>query len=224
MKTTEKPSSQKKARKPIPYAERGIFTVYYLLKYKYITTAEANACMFYGYGCLEELVELFNNIDDEEILSPYLWTQEIIDSLRKLCRKLSAPGIYEKEYKLFNVRCDYYENLNERKEKKQLERKKWENDIIRYKKEKDAILKKLSQSKYGSLLNASKEVFIEKEQFSKRTATIIIHNMSDIRSGMDLLNVYMVNRNEFFRYKNLGRKAFNEICVVCEKYIELLKD
>jgi hypothetical protein len=225
MKTTSEKLSQKEREKTDVQPDMHVFTIYYLLKYKYITVEEANACTFFGIGSLYDFIYIFMDDDDneEDLLKSCSIPLEMIDTFKKLCLKFSDPAIYLEEYQLFRKRYKRFFDKIKRKEERRLKELKHQNDVKNWEEGKRVLFEKLAGSQYGVLLNAPKKEFIEQEQISGRLAAVL-NAMNDYPTAMDLLKVYVNNRIVFLRQKGIGAKTYKELEKICRKYIDKVKN
>jgi hypothetical protein len=188
------------------------FSIYYLFKYNYIPVKTANICMCAGLSNIEQIIQLFAEGRQNELLIMPGSSKDIISELKKLCDEFSDPLIVQKLYDQFAERIAYLKHYMEKVEIGK--REKLADRMARYRAEEiwDHIDKSV-------LENYDLKTFIEEQKLSQRAANILCMT-AGFTNVKQVLESFFPHRSELLKIKGIGLLSFFEIEKACYNFLE----
>jgi hypothetical protein len=188
------------------------FSVYYLFKYRLIDVKTANICMCAGLSNIQQIIQLFAEGRQNELLIMPHSSKDIVSELKKLCDEFSDPLTVQKLHDQFEERIAYIKHYMEKVEIGK--REKLADSMARYRAKEiwDHIDKSV-------LENYDIKTFIEEQKLSKKAA-----NQLCIKVGFtnvkQVMEKFFPDRYELFKIKGQGILSFNEIEKACYNFLE----
>jgi hypothetical protein len=217
MKLKPKNSKTNDASEESKKHDLNLLTIYFLYRHHYLNLLQADICMYAGVSNLLQLKEIFDNHQEDLLLNIPGCTQKNLIVFRKQAFKISDPKSLDNLFENFYKSFERYKKIAERDQRiEELYQLKtlYRNDRDSRRKE---ILLDLEESEYGQRLKGNLRQFLTYEEVSKRLQNILLVN--DFDSAIQILDLYLDNKADFLKFRNFGRKSFEELSALCNKYL-----
>jgi hypothetical protein len=188
------------------------FSLYYLNKYDHIPVITANICMFAGLSNIEQIIQLFGEGRQNELLKLPHCTKGIIAELKKLCDEFSDPLTNQKFFTHFAERLVYYED--QIKKEKIRDKKKLADKKVR-----DKAIENWDKLDKSILENYDLKTFIEEQKLSQNAANKLCMT-AGFTNVKQVFEILFPKPHGLFYLKGIGELTLKEIEKACYDFLE----